>query len=226
MFTAFLRAVGQLGDPRVLRVLGYCVLLSIACFAVAWLAIAWLLSTPFFESGWLQTTVAVLGTLATLVLTWLLFPLLASAFVGVFLEPIATAVEARYYPDLDETSGIGFWAGIGAALRFLILIVVINLLLLLLLLFPPIYPIGYLAGNGYLIAREYFDLVAFRRINPVEARALRSRHSSELLAMGIVIAFLLTVPFVNFVAPVIGTAALLHRFEAWRRADSGGLDSA
>jgi uncharacterized protein involved in cysteine biosynthesis len=33
---------------------------------------------------------------------------------------------------------------------------------------------------------------------------------------GLVTAFLLTVPFVNLVAPIIGTAAMVHLFEAWR----------
>ena len=44
-----------------------------------------------------------------------------------------------------------------------------------------------------------------------------SRHGGALLATGAVGAILATVPFVNFIAPVLVTAAMVHRFEAWRR---------
>ncbi|MCA8975137.1 MAG: EI24 domain-containing protein [Planctomycetes bacterium] len=219
MFDAFARAIGQLFDPRILRVLGLCVLLSVLCIVLAWLGVAWLLSSRLVETEWLETTIDVLGVVATLALTYLLFPLLASAFVGLFLDKIARAVEARHYPHLPAAPGLPFWSGLGASLRFLVLIVVVNLLLLILLLFPVAYPVGYLVGNGYLVAREYFELVAFRRLSPSAARTMRSRRGGELLLLGVVTAFLFTVPFVNFIAPVIATAAMVHRFEAWRAAD-------
>ena len=220
MFDAFFRAIGQLADPRILRVLVYCVLLSVLCFVAAWLGIGWLLTTRLFETAWLETAVDYLSVAATLILTWLLFPLLTSAFIGLFLEKIALAVEARHYPELPKSPGLPFWAGLFASLRFLGLIVIAILLLLVLLLFPIAYPVGYLLGNGYLIAREYFELVACRRLSAIDARALRSRHGVELLLLGAGTAFLFTLPVVNFIAPVIATATMVHRFETWRRADA------
>jgi uncharacterized protein involved in cysteine biosynthesis len=58
--------------------------------------------------------------------------------------------------------------------------------------------------------------VAARRLDPVEARSLRRRHGRTLFIAGVLIAFLLTIPFVNLVAPVVGTAAMLHLFETIR----------
>jgi uncharacterized protein involved in cysteine biosynthesis len=72
------------------------------------------------------------------------------------------------------------------------------------------------AVNGYLLGREYFELVALRRVDATEAEAMRSRFRGRMFLAGLVTAFLLTVPFVNLVAPIIGTAAMVHLFEAWR----------
>ena len=218
MLNAFSRALGQLTDPRILRILGACVLLSIACFVAAWSGIAWLLiSTRLAEWDLFETTLDVLGGLATLILTWFLFPLVTSAFVALLLDRVAAAVEAKYYPDLPRSPGIPWWQGLLCTLRFLGLVLVLNALLLLLLFVPPAYLVGYYAVNGFLLGREYFDLIALRRLTPAAARALRGRHAGEVLATGAVGAILLTVPFVNFIAPVLVTAAMVHRFEAWRR---------
>lgn len=232
MLNAFSRALGQLTDPRILRILGAVVLLSIGCFLASWFGIGWLLhSTRLTECDWLEWPLDVLGWAATLVLTWFLFPLVASVFVALFLDRIALAVEARHYPDLPPSPGIPWWQGLLCSLRFLGLVLVMNVLLLLLLLVlsvlsvlfvpfvAPAYPVGYYAVNGFLLGREYFDLVALRRLQPGPARALRQRHSGELLATGVVGAILATVPLVNFIAPVIVTAVMVHRFEAWRRDD-------
>lgn len=217
MPTAFLRALGQLTDPPILRVLGASVMLSLACFLAAWFGIGWLLtSVQLTDFGWLDTALDVLGGLATLVLTWFLFPLLASVFIGLFLERVATAVEGRHYRHLPPAPGIPWGLAVWCSVRFLALVLVLNTLLLLLWFVPPAYPIGYFAVNGVLLGREYFELVALRRVDPATMRRLRARHSLELLGAGAFGAFLLTIPLVNFLAPVLLTAAMVHRFEAWR----------
>ena len=217
MFDAFSKAINQLFDPRILRVIGISLVLSIASFALVLTAVIWSLATFDLSSiGWLETTIDWLGGFAAVVLALVLFPPVAVVFLGLFLDSIAKAVEARYYPELGQAPGVSFWQGIGATLRFLALVVVVNIALLFLLLFPPAYPIGYLVANGFLIAREYWDLVALRRMQPREAKALFSRKTGELVLIGMATAFLLTIPIANFVAPVIATAVMVHRFEAWR----------
>ena len=76
--------------------------------------------------------------------------------------------------------------------------------------------------NGYLLSREYFELVALRRIGPVEARALRKAHRGRLFVAGVIITLLLTVPGVNLLAPVVATAAMVHLFEDCRQRDARG----
>jgi CysZ protein len=220
MMTAFLRAIGQLRDPRILRLLGFSVLLGIASFAAVWLGIAFLLThTSVTRIGWLETAIDLLGGLATLVLTWLLFPLVLSACVCLFLDSVAAAVEARHHPELPPAPGLPWWQSLAVSARFLVAVIVCNVLLLALLLVPPVYPVAYVLVNGALVGREYFELIALRRCSPGMTRQLRRRHLPELLLMGIVVTVMLTVPLLNLITPVIGTAAMVHRFEAWRRAD-------
>ncbi|MBL8754212.1 MAG: EI24 domain-containing protein [Planctomycetes bacterium] len=220
MLQAFAKAFAQLDDPRVLRVLGYSVLLSLGCFALLWLGMGVLLAvTNLVTFGWLEWVLDLLGWAVTLVVTWLFFPLVASAFVALFLERIAVAVELRHWPSLPKAPGLPLGEAVQSAVRFLLLLALVNVALLaVLVVLPPLWPLAWCVGNGFLLGREYFDLVALRRLGRERVRALRERHSGELLAMGCLAAFLATLPLVNFLVPVVLTAAMVHRFEAWRRA--------
>lgn len=219
MAIAFSRALGQLFDPRILTLLGVCVVLSTGCFVAAWFGVDWLLTAglgDYVSSSWL---LGMLGGLVTLVLAWFLFPFVASAFVLLFLERVARIVEARHYPDLPPAPGLPFLTAIGSSLGFLASVLAANALLLVLLVFFPIaWPVGYLVVNGWLLGREYFELVALRRISPAAARTMRDRRRPELLLTGIGLTFLFTLPIVNLVIPILATATLVHRFEYWRRA--------
>jgi CysZ protein len=225
MTTAIFRALGQLFDPRILALLGVSVVLSIGCFLAAWFGVDWLLTAglgDYVASNWFLHS---LGGLATLLLAWFLFPLVMSAFVLLFLERVARIVEARHYPDLPPAPGLPLLPAIGSSLQFFATVLAANALLLLLLFFPVAYPVGYLVVNGWLLGREYFELVALRRISPAAAKTMRDRRGSELLLTGIGLTFLLTLPVVNLVIPILATATLVHRFEAWRRnslAQAGG----
>lgn len=215
MPTAIARALLQLGDARILAVLGTSVLLSIGCFVAAWFGIDlvlvhWLGGTH--AQGWFT----LLGGLATLGLAWLLFPPVSSAFVALFLERVAAAVEARHYPELPPAPGLPWSQALACSLRFLLLVLGVNALLLVLLLVPPAYAVGYFVANGWLLGREYFELVAWRRASPDLARRLHREHAFELWLSGVALTFLFTLPVVNLLAPVLATAVMVHRFEAWR----------
>lgn len=216
MLNAFSRAIGQLLDPRIVSLLGASVLLSCACFAGAWFGIDWLLGMTFVADSWFGRSVV--GWLATLALAWFLFPIVTATFVGLLLEYVARAVEHRYYPDLEPPAGQPFWSSLALSLRFFAVLLGANLLLLVLVVTAPLaYPFAYYALNGYLVGREYFELVALRRQPAGVARALRARRGTEILFAGVLVAILMTVPVVNLVMPVVATAAFVHLFERWRR---------
>ena len=96
----------------------------------------------------------------------------------------------------------------------------LNLVVLLFLIppFTPLFPFVFYAANGYLLGREYFELVASRRLEPADVRAFRQSHRTRLFLAGLVIAFLLTIPVVNLLVPVIGVAAFTHLFHRMKLA--------
>ena len=217
MIKAFIKATDQISDPRARRVIWRSLATALVAFIVLWSIIGFLLAnTSLFAIGWLETAIDLLGGLATGIITWLLFPAIISALIGLFLDDIAQAVEDRHYPTLPAASGLPVGEAVLTALRFLGLMLLLNLLLLPFLLVPPLFPFVFYSVNGYLLSREYFELVALRRLSSEDARTLRKRYSLKLFLAGVVIAFLLTVPVVNLLAPIIATGAMVHLFESFR----------
>ena len=77
----------------------------------------------------------------------------------------------------------------------------------------------FLGPRGYLFGREYFEVVALRRLDRTAARTARHRFTGRVFLGGVVIAGLFIVPLVNLVAPVVATAFMVHLFEGLRRAE-------
>ena len=101
MFSALIKGIRQLSDPAAQKVVWMGIGAAILTFAALWASIGTLLAeTSLFETSWLEGIADVLGGALTLVLTWLLFPSVISAVIGLMLERIAGAVEARHYPNL------------------------------------------------------------------------------------------------------------------------------
>jgi len=220
VFDAYLKAIGQLSDPTVRRVAWSSIGVASAVLVLLWTVIGSVLAnTAFSEYAWFESVVDALGGVTTLVLTWLLFPGIVSAVTGVLLERVATAVEARHYPHLTPASGASVLSGAIAALRFMAVVGVVNLGLLIFLFLPLVFPFVFCSANGYLLSREYFELVALRRTNRDTARALRRAHRGTLFATGVIAAFALSVPVANLLAPVVVTATMVHLFEMWRAKD-------
>lgn len=220
MLGALSKGISQLGDKATRQILWLCIGLAVVVFIGLWSGIEYVLTqTAFFQWGWLETAVDILGRLATAVLTFYLFPGVVSAVVGLFQDQIADCVEARHYPHLPKTDGPPFSDSLVSSLRFLGIFVALNLLMLPFLFLGPLFPFIFYSVNGYLLSREYFELVAHRRMPVDEARDLRKANQMRLLILGVVIAFLLTVPVINLVTPIIAIAAMIHLFQSWRPAN-------
>jgi len=218
MLQAFSKGISQLNDRPTRQVLMLGIAIALVVFIALWSAIAYTLThTTFFQMGWLETAVDVLGGLATGILTWFLFPGVVSAVVSLFLDRVADCVEARHYPNLPKTDGQPLLEAVMSSLRFLVVFVVLNLMMLPFLFFPPIFPFVFYGVNGYLLSREYFEMVALRRLKADQVKALRKEHRGRLFIAGVGVAFLLTLPVINLIAPVVATAAMIHLFESWRK---------
>ena len=169
---------------------------------------------------WLDTAIEIAGGLAALVLAWALFPAMTMLVLGFFLDRVVAAVERRHYPELPPARRIGIGEALASALRILALALIVNLVLLPVYFLPPINLFIYYGLNGYVVGREYFELVALRRLDGAAARAMWRWHRGRLILAGVVIVFLLSLPLFNLVAPVVAAAFMLHVFEGVRRSAS------
>jgi len=234
MFTSLSRAFAQTADPAFRRVFFRAFFAALATFLLLWLGCwflmdwlgellrAWLAEAQVWD--WLRTTLDWLfGAVAftsVIVASSFIFPAVMVLIMSIFLEEIAEAVENRYYPGLPSARPQPFGEMIWGSLSFALLTLVANLaalpLYLAFVFIPPLIPFVFYLLNGYLLGREYFELVAVRRLDLRAARRLRRVFRGRVLLAGVVIAFFLTLPFVNLVMPLVATAFLLHVFEKIR----------
>lgn len=216
MFSAFRLALVQLPEKKFRSVLLRSLGLTVLLFAIFWIGAAWSWpSEGFFGINWLdrgmEWAAGFLGIGAMIVL---LIPV-ASMFVAIFLDEIADAVEARFYahdaPGREQPLSEAIWVG----LKFTALVIVLNILIL------PFYLIGigfiaFFVLNGYLLGREYFEMVGVRHQTIDEVKQVRRANGAMVFVCGALMAFLLTIPIVNFFIPVVGTAFMVHVYKRIR----------
>ncbi|WP_299647733.1 EI24 domain-containing protein [uncultured Jannaschia sp.] len=217
-----LRAVGQLGDPRFRNVLltgiAASLFLLIGFSALLIWGATWLVgpvvTLPWMgEVTWLDNAAGWALVPFTLIASVFLMVPVASAFTGLMLETVADAVEDRYYPDLPPARPVGWGETMRESLGFLLLVILVNAGALIAYLFlAPFALFIFWAVNGFLLGREYAQMVALRRMTRAEAAGFRTRHRARIWLTGVLMAIPLSVPILNLLVPVIGAATFTHLF--------------
>ncbi len=226
-----LKAIGQLGDPRfrgvLLKGIGLTILLLLAVYALTFWGVGLLLpdsfSIPFIgEVSWVDDIASGASLILMMGLSVFLMVPVASAFTGIFLDEVADAVEDRHYPGLSAPIRIGFAENLRQSVKFLGTLIVANIAALVLyFVFAPFAPLIFWALNGFLLSREYFQLVALRHLTPPEATRLRKRNSAKIWLAGALMAVPLTIPLLNLLVPVLGAATFTHLFHRIKSRPSG-----
>lgn len=216
MIRALFLAFGQFSDPRARRVVWIGILSAALAYALLAGVVWWVLfHTPLTGYGWVDGVIDLLGGLAVLLLAWLLFPATVGMVSSFFLDEVVDRVEARHYPFLPPPRRGTLLTEMGTALRFLALVLAVNIVALpLYLAAPGLNLVVFYTLNGYLLGREYFEMVANRRMDRREARALRRAHPLKPFSAGVIIAFLSSIPFVNLLVPVVAGAFMAHVFQS------------
>jgi len=210
LFSAIAKTLGQLNDPPIRRVIGKTLGLAILGYvlfvALVYLLITWLAGL----SGWLEGLAQFGGVIGAMVIAWFLFPSVAAAIAGIFADEVIDAVEAKHYPTLAPGRPVPVLAAVLDGLKLAAIALIANLLALPFLIVFPIYVLITWGVNGWLLGREYFEMVAFRRMDRASAHELHRRHNRTFTIAGVMIAVCLTIPFVNLLAPVLGAAFMVH----------------
>ena len=99
-----------------------------------------------------------------LVVSTILFPGVSTIIVGFFLEDVVIAVEAKHYPNKPPARAQPVSEVVASTAKFALAVVGLNLvclpIYLILMFVPPLNLVLYYLLNGYLISREYFELVS------------------------------------------------------------------
>lgn len=213
---ALAKAFGQLGDRAVMAVLAKSIAVTLVAFAGLGAALYFALEAAGQRYGVAEGWAGLAAVVLVPVAMWLGFRLVAVAVVQFFADDVVKAVEARHFPTLaSRAKALPLRREIAVATRGLLRALGYNLLALpiaIALMFTAIGPaLVFLAVNAVLLGRELTDMAWLRHQhwcgadigdNPVSRPAR--------IVLGAAVAGMMLVPFLNFVAPVIGAAAGTH----------------
>lgn len=215
---------GQLFDGSVLRILLKSVAVTLLVFMVValagWYALDWALAHALAWAGLEDTSFAgadglrgALALLLALIGLWFVWRIVAMGVVQFFADEVVQAVEARHYPHEASTArDLSFGEQAGNAARAAGRALLFNLLavpLALVLLFTGVGTFAvFWVVNALLLGRELQDMVWLRHRQDKAHAAPVGR--SERFLLGGLIAAMLAVPLVNFLAPVLGAASATH----------------
>lgn len=210
---AFLLALRDLPNPRVLRILlqslALTLLLLIVVGAAIYFAARWVLDHWQWLGAAERDMAGLLVVLAIIAGSWLLFRAVAIVVVGLFADAIVADVEGRHYPAAAARAvDVGWRQNIRLALASVARLIGGNLLALpiyILLLVTGIgTPIFALFVNALLLGRDLEAMVLAR--HPDRPRLDRPARWS----LGLLSAASFVVPVANLLAPIVSAAMAVH----------------
>jgi CysZ protein len=224
------KALTQFSDPKFWAVLWKALALTIVVFIGVLTVSFWLLPDSFvvavdwlpdWLNSWLSTALEWIAQFGVFAIMVVLFPAISTLFISIFLDDIADAVEERHYPNEPTGSSLDVKSAFIIGLQFALVVIGLNILVLpfyLLMIWLPIINVVIFYGlNGYLLGREYYELVALRHLPGPAAKSLRRNNRGPVFIAGVIITFALTIPVVNLLAPIFATAMMVHVYKAIRR---------
>ena len=229
MLDAALKALSQMFSPPFRSVLlksigAAAVLLIVIGITVqrlfAWLAASgtqWLETTigpaahmPLTVVFWILSVAAALGLFAGIIF---LMPAVTALVAGLFGDEIAAQVERTYYPADRPGSPLPIATALIEAVKIALLSILVYLCAVPFLLVAGAGALIFFFATAYLQGRQYFELAAMRFHPPAEAKALRKRHQGTVFTAGMLIAAVVSIPIVNLVTPLFGTAFMVHMYK-------------
>lgn len=196
-------------------------LLTLAIFAMLgmglWFGARWIASDWFAASESVASLAAAGAILLGALGAWLLFRAIAVAVIGIFADEVVHAVEAKHYPhhlalarDLSFAKSMGM--GLKSTARSILANFVFAPVYLLLLVTGIGTAIAFFLVNSWLLGRDLGEMVAARHMPAADLPRWRASTRTTRFVIGAAGTALFFIPFVNFLAPVLGAAMTTHLF--------------
>jgi CysZ protein len=239
MIRAFFLALDDLGDGRVLRILGRSLVATLLIFVALGFLLAWAMHGADPCSWWFEEDNCPLGSgesgfgafLLTAVGLWFLFPAVAIGVISAYMDSIVAAVEARRYPKaLASARSLGWARGALLGLRSSLRVLVYNLVALPFYILLLVTGVGtvvlFVAVNGIAFGRDLGEMVAARHLDRGATREWLRSTRTDRPVMGVIVTGVFLLPVVNLLAPVLGAAMATHLFHADADGSAIGPDHA
>lgn len=214
MVQAFFLALRQLFEPRTLWVVVKVVALTLILFVLFGVAGYFGLRAAAPQLGYKlgDGESALIAFLVTFGLGFFLFRAVAILVMGIFSDEIVELVEEKYYPEAAaKAKPVSIAHGLKLGLQSAGRAIGYNLLALPVYIAVLVTGIGLVvalvAVNGLLLGRDLQDMVMARHKHDGLMTPLPR---STRIGLGLIVALLFLIPFVNFLAPVIGAAMAVH----------------
>lgn len=192
--------------------------ITIAVFSVFMIALtAFTIQLHLFGEG-SEATFANIGVgIVSFAISWLLLPTLVPLIAAFFQETIANRIESVEYPEysppaIQRPLAKELWEDS----KFVLFLILINILMLPTFILG-IGAIAYFFVNSYFVGREFFETAAARHVGREAAKELRKQNSMLVLFGGSAIVVLSITPLLNFTAPFIGVALMVHLFHSMHK---------
>ena len=213
MISAAFKALGDLLSREfrsvLFKAIGMTLVLFIAILIGVEILLAYLAAIPW---PWAETLAAIGAGLALLVAFFFMMAPVAAIFAGLFLDDIASRVEAKHYGADAKGLPLSGFRAVQTSLQFALIILVVNIAVLP-LVFTGIGALALIIANAYLLSREFFEMIAMRHMPVDEARLLRRENTPRIFAAGFVPALLSMIPVVNLAVPLFATSYFVHIFK-------------
>ncbi|MEG6508053.1 sulfate transporter family protein [Methyloligella sp. 2.7D] len=217
MINAAIQAFHDLFTPPFRSVALRTLFFTIALLALLIAGLEWSFGHFVALPDWIESTIQWLGGLVLVVASMFLIPAVSSLIAGLYLDDIALTVEETHYPQDAPGHEMPVAESVWLAVRFFFVVIGVNILILFLLLVPGINLIAFYLGNGYLLGREFFEMVAMRYMPAKDAKALRQQNGVYVVLCGMIIAAFASVPILNLATPLFATAFMVHAYKRLER---------
>ncbi len=218
MLTELKDAVKDVFSNKIRGLIGKTVIVTLLVFIVLFCLFAVGIShIELTDSPKLQNLIEIFGYILFFIFSLMLFPPMAAFVCSFFIDSVVerTAQEnsgrtLRNVPLSESLLFSGVAAFKGVSLSFLLIPITVVLALIPVVNLLPVAL--YYGVNGRLLANEYFYSIALRYLTKPEADELFEKNKTYWTKGGIIIAFLMTIPIVNVISPLVAMAFMQRLF--------------
>ena len=218
MFNIIRTSALDLLDPNMRMVFLKTVSISIiVILSVAMIIWGLFNSVQIFEFNFLNKLISwAVGIILFITASAVLGPLMV-VLGGIFSEEIAHHVEKKHYPNRVGHRSVGIAESIKTGGHLLLKSLIVNILLIPIYIvggfFPIISVLIFFGVNGYLLGREFFEIVASRHIGRDDRVLFWKANRGGSIFIGVFIVCLSTVPLLNLISAMLGMIITTHFFQ-------------